>query len=82
MKLSLPRSTGFCLLALAAALILPAPAAHAAPMTFFANLSGANETPPTGSPKRGRCACCASCEGRTLAGYPHHLAARRLRHRG
>ena len=53
MKLSLPRnSIGSCLLALAAALILPAPATHAAPVTFFANLSGANETPPTGSPKR------------------------------
>ena len=44
MKLSLPRnSIGSCLLALAAALILPAPAAHATPMTFFANLSGAND---------------------------------------
>jgi len=44
MKLSLPRnSIGSCLLALAAALILPASAAHATPMTFFANLSGAND---------------------------------------
>ena len=44
MKLSLPRiSIGSCSLALAAALILPALAAHAAPMTFFANLSGAND---------------------------------------
>ena len=44
MKLSLPRnSIGSCLLALAAALILLAPAAHATPMTFFANLSSAND---------------------------------------
>ena len=44
MKLSLPCiPLGSCLLALAAALILPALAAHATPMTFFANLSGANE---------------------------------------
>jgi CHRD domain len=52
MKLSLPDiSIRPCLLALV--LILPAPAAHAAPLTFFANLSGANETPPTGSPGAG-----------------------------
>jgi hypothetical protein len=38
---------------MAAALIVPTSAAHAAPMTFFANLSGANETPPTGSPRDG-----------------------------
>jgi hypothetical protein len=50
MKLSLPRiSTGSCLLALAAGIILPAPAAHANPMTFTANLSGANENPATPS---------------------------------
>jgi hypothetical protein len=51
MKLSLPDiSIRSCLLALgAAALILPAPAAHANPMTFFANLSGANENPPNAS---------------------------------
>jgi len=42
MKLSLPDiSIRPCLRALV--LILPAPAAHAAPLTFFANLSGANE---------------------------------------
>ena len=40
-------SIGSCLLALAAALILPAPAAHADLMTFTADLSGANENPPT-----------------------------------
>jgi hypothetical protein len=45
---------GCCALALAAALILPALAAHAAPMTFFASLSGADETPPNGSPGTGR----------------------------
>ena len=55
MKLSLPRiSIGSCLLALgAAALTLPAPAAHANPMTFFANLSGANENPSNASPGTG-----------------------------
>ena len=50
MKLSLPsNSIASCLLALASALILTAPAAHANPMTFIANLSGANENPPTTS---------------------------------
>jgi hypothetical protein len=54
MKLSLPRiSIASGLLALAAGVILPSPATHAAPMTFFATLSGANETPPTGSPGTG-----------------------------
>jgi hypothetical protein len=53
-KLSLPNnSIRPCLLALLSVLILPAPAAHAAPLTFFANLSGASETPPTGSPGTG-----------------------------
>ena len=32
-----------------AALMLPAPATHANPMTFIGNLSGANEVPPTAS---------------------------------
>ena len=42
MKLLLPDiSIRPCLLALV--LILPAPAAHAAPLSFFANLPGANE---------------------------------------
>jgi hypothetical protein len=36
-----------------AALMLPVPAAHAIPMTFVANLSQANEVPPTGSPATG-----------------------------
>ena len=51
MKLSLRDiSIRSCLLALgAAALILPAPAAHADPMTFIANLSGANENPSNAS---------------------------------
>ena len=50
MKLSLPRiSIASGLLTLAAALILPAPAAHADPMTFIANLSGANENPANAS---------------------------------
>jgi hypothetical protein len=49
MKLSLPYiSVRSCLLALAAALILPI-AAHANPITFVTNLSGANENPPTTS---------------------------------
>jgi len=41
------------LVMMAAPLMLPAPAAHAIPMTFTADLSGANETPPTGSPGTG-----------------------------
>jgi hypothetical protein len=54
MKLSLPRiSIACCLLALAAGVILPAPAAHADPMTFIANLSGANENLPVNSPGTG-----------------------------
>jgi hypothetical protein len=36
-----------------AALLLPVPTAHAIPMTFTANLSGANEVPATGSPGTG-----------------------------
>jgi CHRD domain len=50
MKLSLPRlSIGSCLLTLTAALTLPAPAVHADPITFEANLLGANENPPNAS---------------------------------
>ena len=41
-----------CLLALTA-LLLPAPAAHAIPMTFGGILSGANEVPPNNSPGAG-----------------------------
>ena len=40
-------------LVLLAALMLQAPAAHAVPMTFVANLSGANEVPPVASPGTG-----------------------------
>jgi hypothetical protein len=53
MKLSLPYiSIRSCPLALAAALILPI-VAHADPMTFIANLSGANENPSNASPGTG-----------------------------
>jgi hypothetical protein len=38
---------------IAAALILPASTGHAVPITFFANLSGANEVPPVMSPGTG-----------------------------
>ena len=41
------------LLVVAAALLLPAPATYAIPITFVAVLSGANEIPPTGSPATG-----------------------------
>src|SRR6202040_4483110 len=37
----------------AAGVILPAPATHANPMTFTANLSGANEVPPVVTPGTG-----------------------------
>ena len=40
-------------LVLLAALMLPASAAHAVPMTFVANLSGANEVPSNNSPATG-----------------------------
>jgi hypothetical protein len=40
-------------LVLMGALMLQAPAAHATPMTFVANLTQANEVPPTGSPATG-----------------------------
>jgi hypothetical protein len=40
-------------LVLMGALILLAPAAHATPMTFVGNLSGANEVPPVNSPGTG-----------------------------
>jgi hypothetical protein len=54
MKLSLPAiSMRSCLLPLAAALILPVPASYADPMTFTANLSGANENPSNASPGTG-----------------------------
>jgi CHRD domain/PEP-CTERM motif len=40
-------------LVLMGALMLQAPAAHAVPMTFVGNLSGANEVPPVASPGTG-----------------------------
>ena len=40
-------------LVLIGALMLQAPAAHAVPMTFVGNLSGANEVPPVASPGTG-----------------------------
>jgi CHRD domain-containing protein/PEP-CTERM motif-containing protein len=40
-------------LLIGAALLLPARAAYATPITFVANLSGANEIPPSGSPATG-----------------------------
>jgi CHRD domain-containing protein len=40
-------------LAIATALMLPASAAHAIPMTFVGNLAGANEVPPVASPGTG-----------------------------
>src|SRR5438445_404641 len=40
-------------LVLMAALMLPVPTAHAIPITFVANLSGANEVPPVVSPGTG-----------------------------
>src|SRR5262249_3182193 len=54
MKLSLPDiSVRPCALALAAALILPAPAAHADVIDLFANLSFANEMPTPPVPSLG-----------------------------
>jgi CHRD domain len=48
MKLSLPNnSIRPCLLALATALILPSPAAHADVINLFANLNGANDSTPS-----------------------------------
>src|ERR1700730_3788526 len=52
--LSLPRiSLRSCLLALTAALMLPAPAANAIPITFTTSLSGANEVPAVNTPGAG-----------------------------
>jgi hypothetical protein len=47
MKLSMPRTSIACLLALASVLIMPAPAAHADVINLFANLSGANDSTPS-----------------------------------
>jgi hypothetical protein len=54
MKLSLSNnSIRSCLLALASVLILPVPASYADTIILTANLIGANEVPPTGSPGTG-----------------------------
>ena len=54
MKLSLPAiSIRSCLLPMVAALILPVPASYADTIILTANLIGANEVPPTGSPGTG-----------------------------
>ena len=55
MKLSLPAiSIRSCLLPMVAALILPVPASYADTIVLTANLIGANEVPPTGSPGTGQ----------------------------
>src|SRR5215831_20789876 len=55
MKLSLPNnSVRSCLLALASVLILPVSASHADLITLSADLTGALEVPPTGSPGTGQ----------------------------
>jgi|GraSoiStandDraft_15_1057317.scaffolds.fasta_scaffold267293_1 CHRD domain len=55
MKLSLRNnSIRSCLLALASVLILPVSASHADIITLSANLTGALEVPPTGSPGTGQ----------------------------
>jgi hypothetical protein len=60
--------------ALIAAVTLPAPAAHAIPMTFGGILSGANETPPVNSPGAGSV---PSCSIRRPKPYKssHHFSA-------
>src|SRR5215831_2386028 len=55
MKLSLHDiSIRSCLLPMVAALILPVPASYADTIVLTANLIGANEVPPTGSPGIGQ----------------------------
>ena len=55
MKLSLPAiSIRSCLLPMVAALILPVPASYADTIVLTANLTEANEVPPTGSPGTGQ----------------------------
>jgi hypothetical protein len=51
---------------IAAALMLPAPAARAIPMTFGGILSGANETPPNNSPGMGTVAVVLDPTAQTL----------------
>jgi hypothetical protein len=67
MKVSLPRlSIGSCLLTLTAALTLPAPAVHADPITFVADLLGANENPPNASLGTGLATVVLDPEAQTL----------------
>jgi len=54
------------IIAIAAALMLPAPAARATPMTFGGILSAANETPPNSSPGMGTVAVVLDPTAQTL----------------
>jgi len=54
-------------LMLMAALMLPATAAHAKPVTFTANLTQANEVPPTGSPATGSATIVLDAAANTLS---------------
>ena len=53
-------------LVIAAALTLPVPAAYAIPITFVANLTGANEVPPVASPGTGFAAVVLDPTAQTL----------------
>jgi hypothetical protein len=53
-------------LVIAAALTLPVPAAYAIPITFVANLTGANEVPPIASPGTGFAAVVLDPTAQTL----------------
>ena len=67
MKLSLPYiSIRSCLLALAAVLILPVPASHADIITLSGILSGANESPSTGSPGTGQATIILNTTAQTM----------------
>jgi len=54
-------------LMLMAALMLPATAGHAKPVTFTANLTQANEVPPTGSPATGSATIVLDAAANTLS---------------
>ncbi len=54
------------LVMMAAALMLPAPAANAIPITFTANLSAANEVPPVVSPGTGLATVILDAAAQTL----------------
>jgi hypothetical protein len=67
MKLSLPNiSIRSCLLALAAVLILPVPASYADIITLSGALSGALESPPTGSPGTGQATVILNTTAQTM----------------